>query len=478
MPVLDRYLPRSLFGRMALVLLGSILLAEVFLVLVWREQAASRDERLLREGTQSLALSLASTARFFTALPSEYRHLTLNQLRSMGGTRFFVSLNRQFLAMDDLADFERRQLVQSTVLNTLREQLGSEPQIHVNFTSQDGLRILNPDTRLRDLPPSWVEYSLTLEPLDPPILVTQIRLKDDEWLYLAAAMPMPLWPLETAYLPARERWLLALMTLLLLLTSIALARSLTRPLKQLARHARKLGQEIEQPPLSEDGPREIQEAARALNAMQRQVQRYVKDRAQTFSSISHDLKTPITRLRLRVELIEEEAQREALLRNLDELELLVKGALQCMKDTDIHENTEAVDLSGLLKSIQSELPDPSRLTLRCLAQGVYPGKPFALKRCLTNLIDNGIKYGECVHITLLEGQTGLHLSLRDEGPGIPQTYRDQVFEPYFRLPASRSKPGDGLGLGIARQIIHAHGGTLSLSNYSGGGLLIQIELPR
>lgn len=475
---IEHYLPDSLWGRMALVLLGSILLAELVLTGLWRSQAAERDERLLREGTESLALSLASTARFFTSLPSEYRHLTLNQLRSMGGTRFFVSLNREFLAMDDLKGLERRALVQDTVLTTLRQQLGSEPKIHVNFTSQDDLRILNPTTRLRDLPPSWVEYSLTLEPLDPPILVVQIRLQDDEWLYLAAAMPMPLWPLETPYLPPREWMLLALLTVLLLLTSIALARSLTRPLKQLASHARRLGQEIEQAPLNEDGPREIREAARALNAMQRQVQRYIRDRAQTFSSISHDLKTPITRLRLRAELIDDDNQRNALLRNLDELELLVKGALQCMKDTDIHENTEAVDISALLQSIQAELPDPQRLSLRCLAQGVYPGKPFALKRCLTNLIDNGIKYGEHVHITLLEGQTGLHLSLRDEGPGIPHTYRDQVFEPYFRLPASRNKPGDGLGLGIARQIIHAHGGTLSLSNYSGGGLLIQIELPR
>lgn len=470
-------LPRTMFGRMVLILLATVLAAQALVSVVWRSQVVNRDEQTLREVSRSLALSVASTARFFNALPADYRHIVLNQLRSIGGTRFFVSINSEQLQMSALTTTPRQDLVRAEVAGTVRQQLGARHDVQVIFTTADELRILNNQTRLSDLPPTWAEYSLTLHPLDPPILVTQIQLADHQWLYLAALLPMPLLPLDDSYLNPRDLLLFSLTAVLLLAAAALLSRWVARPLKRLVRAARDLGAQREAPPIPEQGPNEVREAARALNAMQRQLDRYIQDRAQLFSSISHDLKTPITRLRLRVELLDDDEQRHNLLRNLDELELLVKGALQCVKETDIHENLEPVDIALLLQQLRSDLAEPERLTV---TGGCRPlrGKPLALKRCLTNLVDNALKYGERAEITLVDQPERLFISLRDHGPGIPLHMRDRVFEPYFRLPVDhQGKPGDGLGLGIARNIIHGHGGTLTLTNHPRGGLLVKIELP-
>lgn len=470
-------LPSTMFGRMVLILFATVLAAQTLVSFVWRNQAEARDEQTLREVSRSLALSVASTARFFNALPADYRHIVLNQLRSIGGTRFFVSLNHERLTMAELPATPRQDLVRSEVAGTVRQQLGSRYDVQVLFSTPDELRILNDHTRLADLPPTWAEYSLTLHPLDPPILVTQIQLGDNQWLYLAALLPVPLLPLDSRYLLLKDLLLLGLTLVLLVAATALLARWVARPLRHLVKAARDMGAQLDAPPLPEEGPSEVREAAHALNAMQRQLQRYILDRAQLFSSISHDLKTPITRLRLRAELLDDEVQREKFLRNLEELELLVKGALQCVKETDIHENIEPVDLVALLEGMREELPEPERLTIKGAARPLR-GKSLALKRCLTNLIDNALKYGDKAQVTLVDYEHSLYIYVHDNGPGIPLNMRDKVFEPYFRLPGNPvDAPGDGLGLGIARNIIHGHGGTLTLTNHPRGGLLVKIELP-
>jgi len=158
------------------------------------------------------------------------------------------------------------------------------------------------------------------------------------------------------------------------------------------------------------------------------------------------------------------------------LELLVKGALQCVKDTDIHENIEPIDLNQLLEILAEPYLRDGRITVEGRALAPYPGKALALRRCIGNLVDNAIKYGERAHLRIIDGPEGFVLQVDDHGPGVPQQQMEQVFEPHFRLAGQQQ--GYGLGLGIARNIAHSHGGEVSLLNLREGGLRVTLCLPR
>ena len=229
-------------------------------------------------------------------------------------------------------------------------------------------------------------------------------------------------------------------------------------------------------PLDEAGGSEVVEVGRAFNSMRERISRYLTERSQLFSAISHDLRTPITRLRLRVELLEDERLQAPFERDLDELELLVKGALQCVKDIDIHENIEPVDLNNLLHGLIEPYLANAQVTLQGQALMPYAGKPLALRRCIGNLIDNALKYGQRAHLQIIDSAEAVVLYVDDEGPGVPEQRLAQVFEPHFRL--GNQQQGYGLGLGIARSLAHSHDGEVSLQNLAQGGLRVTLHLPR
>ena len=229
----------------------------------------------------------------------------------------------------------------------------------------------------------------------------------------------------------------------------------------------------------ESGTIELRRTARAFNDMQARIQRFVEDRERLFASISHDLKTPITRLKLRTELLDDDALRADFHEDLDELDVMVKGALQSVKDSAVHENVADVRIDRLVE----------RLTTPALAAGAriaidlppltVRGKPLALKRALGNLVDNGLRYGERIEIAGTADGAGVMLTIRDHGPGLPESSREEIFEPYVRLAHGReaNRDGSGLGLGIARGILREHGGDVRLDNHPQGGLVATIHLP-
>ncbi|MEN1380953.1 two-component system sensor histidine kinase GtrS, partial [Pseudomonas aeruginosa] len=426
--------------------------------------------------SRSLAYSMAASVSYFRSLPLGYRPLVLDQLRSMGGTRFFVSLNDRPLEMRALPDTPNKQAVLEIVQDVLHQRLGKEVELQVEFVSPDELRLFNGALKLDELPRSWAHYALTLEPVNPPVLVTQIRIGDSEWLYIASLMPAPYVSLEPEGLQPQQVLSIVFTSLLLLLFTGLLMHWQSRPLKRLARAARDLALGSPSAALEERGASELVEVARAFNTMHERIDRYLNERGQLFSAISHDLRTPITRLRLRVELLEDERLQEKFGRDLDELELLVKGALQCVKDTDIHENVEPVDLNLLLQHIAEPYLADGRVEVVGRAAEPYPGKPLALKRCIGNLLDNALKYGERARLSLEDGPEAVVLHVDDDGPGVPEQRLEQIFEPRFRL--SPRGQGYGLGLGIARNIAHTHGGEVSLQNRREGGLRVSLRLPR
>ncbi|KJK03833.1 histidine kinase [Pseudomonas sp. 5] len=469
-------LPRSLLGRMLLLTLLVVLLAQGLSSLIWLSQLRASQMEGLVASARSLAHSMSASVSYFRSLPLAYRPMVLDQLRSMGGTRFVVSLNDKPLDMQVMTVTPRKRAVISAVDQVLRQRLGAQIDVSVEFVSPQDLRIFNSGLKLDELPRSWAHYALTLEPVNPPVLVTQIRLGEGEWLYIASLMPEPYTSLEDEGLPRQQVWFIGLTSFFLLLFIGLLVHWQSRPLKRLARAAREMSLGADVEPVVEGGGSEVVEVGRAFNAMRERISRYLTERSQLFSAISHDLRTPITRLRLRVELLEDEQQQAKFSRDLDELEMLVKGALQCVKDTDIHENIEPVDLNHALDCLIEPYLASGRVTLQGRALALYPGKPLALRRCMGNVIDNALKYGERAHLRVLDSETGFVLQVDDEGPGVPAQRLEQVFEPHFRLAGQQQ--GYGLGLGIARNIAHSHGGELSLRNLRDGGLRVTLSLPR
>jgi len=469
-----RFMLRSLISRMLLLTIFSVIIAQVTSSFFLVNQFADSEEKTVLQNANNLAENALSTISFFKNLPLQYRHLVLEQLRDLGGSRFFVSLNNEKIKINPIADSALKKKVIATVENVLKRRISLKNKLKIEFSHPDDLHVLKNDILLKDLPPSWGAYSLIIPSVKPPILVLQIEIAKHEWLYLAAILPPPYLLIDRSFISSVQVVTLVFSTVFVLIFIYLLFYWQTKPLKQLAMAVSEMSIDLEQAPLKEEGASEIVAATRAFNRMQQKLQRYIRDREVLFRSISHDLKTPITRLRLRAELLDSEKQTTAFNHDLDDLEMLVKGALQTVKDTDIHENIQDVNIYKLLEQISSSQPDKIKIVAPNVA--LYRGKPLALKRCLSNLIDNGVKYGGQVKIYVNDSPESLQILIQDNGPGIPKEELEQIFVPYRRL--HNDQQGYGLGLGISRNIIHAHTGLLHLLNREQGGLEVIITLPR
>ncbi|MDX2319461.1 MAG: ATP-binding protein [Moritella sp.] len=472
-----RQLPSSLVSRMLLLTLLSIATAQFISTSIWYNFSKDKELEGLKNTAEGMAQNIASTATFFNSLPLQYRHIVLEQLRDFGGSRYFVSLNEVEIAIDPVENSEMKRVVLNEFQRVLGDKLGNNIVIKMEFSHPKTLHVLNNDTLLSELPRSWAHYSLTLEPLNPPVLVIQMMLAPDEWLYIAALLPAPYVSLNDNLVSNEQLFFIFLITANLMWMIYVLVRWQTKPLKNLAAAAATLSQDLDQPLLAEKGASELVIATKAFNRMHLRIKRYIDDRERLFRSISHDLKTPITRLRLRAELLNDDAKTAKFNNDLDQLEMMVKGALQCVKDTDIHENNELIDIQELLYEITEhhncheekvtfELP---KVTIH------YHGKPLAIKRCLTNLVENAIKYGDFLHLIVEQQQEHIVICLIDSGPGIPEAMLEDIFTPYTRI--AQDTEGSGLGLSIARNIASAHGGTLTLHNRENSGLKVILRLP-
>jgi signal transduction histidine kinase len=260
----------------------------------------------------------------------------------------------------------------------------------------------------------------------------------------------------------------------------AIARMTMRPLKRLAEAATELGNDIERPPLPERGATEIRQAAAAFNAMQTRIRHHIQQRAHILAAITHDLQTPLTRLRLRLEKVDDPELREKLIGDMSAMQSMVREGLDLARSMNSAEPVQPLHLDSLIDSICADAADAGQAVTVSGTTGVsLMARPVALRRCMTNLIDNAVKYGQCARVTAaVEGLFAV-IRIKDNGPGIPEGEREKVFEPFYRLENSRSREtgGSGLGLTIALNIAEQHGGTLRLSNHPAGGLEAVLMLP-
>ncbi|WP_194436741.1 ATP-binding protein [Vibrio fluminensis] len=470
-------LGNSLAMRTSLFLLCVIIIAQFLAGLIWYQHSSDKDEQGLKTTVNSLALSAASTISFFQTLPPEYRHLVLNQLRNMGGTRFFVSLNNHQIPVAPLPESNRKAMVINEVEQVLHNELQDAPDIQVEFTRRDKLKVFNKELPIDELPMLWGHYSLSYGDLNPPILVIQVKVDQQAWFYLAAVLPAPYINLETSYFDIREWFTMLLSALLLLICTWFVVQREIRPIRQLAKAATLMSSRLKVPEVKEEGSAELRAAVHAFNKMNRRIDSHIKDREMLFGAISHDLKTPIACLKLRAEMLNDETERERFSRIANDLDLMVKGALQCIKETDIHEDIEPIDLNQLVTHIASAIdPNGDKITVHNHNVDYYAGKPLAIKRCIQNLVDNAIKYGHKADIHLTESIDSVTISVQDHGTSLDSATLDKLTQPYYR--GSNDQEGNGLGLTISQSIAKAHGGQLSLEMSNRGGLIATLAFPR
>ncbi len=303
-----------------------------------------------------------------------------------------------------------------------------------------------------------------------------VRLQDGQWVRFIGGRE-----LAPPALPG-ELLLRLAVTLLIVIGVVLLAvRQATQPLKQLAHAADTLGRDLDAPALAEVGPLETRRAAQAFNRMQARIKRLVGERSRALAAVSHDLRTPLTRLRLRAELVEDDKLRDQMAADLDAMAAMLDATLDYLRGLQSSEAVRPIDINALLASMSEDaLVLGRQISIEGQALAPYSGRLSGLRRALQNLIDNAIKYGAGAHLRVQDDASELRIMVEDAGPGIAPLELARVTEPYYRPDASRNSAtgGVGLGLSIAKDIALLHGGDLVLANRAQGGLCATLSLPR
>jgi signal transduction histidine kinase len=345
------------------------------------------------------------------------------------------------------------------------------PETHLLYVS---LHLVPMPLRLRPQ-----EIVIRGGPPDPMIAIG-LRMPNGGWLDVVEPVPSVRILAGPTFLAA-----FALMTIAAALLTLWAVRRLTAPVRTLAAAAEALGRDVNSPPLPEGGPLEVATAASAFNTMAARIRRFVQDRTEMLTAIGHDLRTPITRLKLRAEFMEDEEQRRKMLADLEELEAMVSATLAFGRDAKSTEPVVALDLAELLRTVLDEAADArpdaaDRLTYEGPAHLTVRARPLSMKRAFANLVSNALNYGGSASVHLLPPVQGIvTVTVEDDGPGIPPQELERVFEPFHRGEPSRSREtgGVGLGLPIARNILRAHGGDVVLANRPRGGVRATVTLP-
>jgi len=454
-----RFVPDTVVGRTALVLVAALALSLAAALAVF---AVHRSEALMAQGVRNAAERVAGLAHLLEQENAGERALRLRSMETFG----------------------------------FRAGWGSEPLVGEAGEDEAGLSVAMGGELRRRLPNQEVRVSTRPSPQPPgfgqvvgpgpgpglrrtgfgPALRISVRLGDSSWLNVFAPLdpPEPLW---------RPHFLVPVLLSVLMVAAVALlaVRRATRPFATFAAAAERLGVDVAAPGLAEAGPREVRRAAHAFNVMQRRIRRFVDDRTQMLAAISHDLRTPITRLKLRAEFVEDDAERIRMLADLDEMEKMIAATLAFARDDAAHEDRRPTDVAALVQGLVDDLAATgARASYAGLDRLVLAARPMALKRAVANLLDNAVKYGHGARAALAEGEDGdVRLVVDDDGPGIPEADRERVFSPFVRLETSRSRDtgGTGLGLSVARAAIRAHGGDIRLDNRPEGGLRVIVTLP-
>jgi signal transduction histidine kinase len=470
---MTRWLPRSLFSRMVLILVTGLVLAQAAsLAIYWRD----RDEFMQRALGMRSVQRIADILRVLDSTAPEERKRIISVVNS---PQLRVALD--VAPMETAGNAESEDQAQSFA-RALRRSLGEERPLSVTVTDAPFLRGPPAGGYGPGMKGGMGSGGMGAGPMAGGFafaglsFVAQTPLADGTLVTFDSRQTR-----DAIGAPYRLMLSLGLLLGAIVVLTLLAVRWVTKPLETLAVAAERLGEDIRRPPLDENGPVEASRAARAFNTMQRELVKFIDDRTRILAAMSHDLKTPITRLRLRAELLDDAPLRARFEADLDEMQAMVSRTLEVMRGLEKESKRVPVDVMALLHSLQDDMRVfGAEVEVEGAALTPYPGSPEALKRCLQNVIENAIKYGSSARVVVVDHAHELEIRIRDRGPGIPPAQLERVFEPFYRLEVSRNREsgGTGLGLTIARNLARAHGGELSLHNLGEGGLEAVLTLPR
>jgi signal transduction histidine kinase len=464
-----KLLPASLFGRTMLVVVAGLVVAQLGSMAI---HLFDRGSSVFRLASLQIAAQIAQTVRILNRLPPAERGKVVQEV---SGPHLRVTLsNREVTVASGFTEHDRYEV---EFTEEVQRQIGAPWPIRVD---------INPHPRTEGRPSGatagpfelWMARHFYFLLPEPFAIVVQVVMEDGTVAVFDVNVPQePLSRFE-ALVP-----LILLLMLVCFSLSGFLVRMITGSLDRLALAADAIGRNPQAPdaPLAGSGPSEIRRVIVAFNRMQARVRDYLVERGRLLVAISHDLKTPLTRLRLRAEMLSDGELRARMLRDLEEMQTMVGTTLDFFRTTGGEAQRQPVDVGALIESLCEDRRETGQAVgVRGAANGPYRADPHALRRCLENLVENAVRYGGGAEIELEDTPERLRILVTDRGPGIPEAELERVFEPFYRLDASRNMDsgGTGLGLSIARNIARWHGGDVTLRNGNGGGLIAALVLPR
>ena len=478
---MSRFLPKSLFGQTILILLVGLVISHAVGAWIY---AGAREQAVRAIGGFAAAQRVANLSHLVEDAPADWRPRLVTALSD---PTFRVALTAQAPALPPSDAEGAAQAVEDYV----RQQLPEMPnrQVHATVLTApngppgvpfDGPPYRGPGPMGRGMGgmmhqmmgPGYAGFG--------PFggwrgLQVAVQLSDGQWLSFATALPQGAPSVSWQFIIS-----MALMGAIVLAVSVWAVRRVTAPLGVLSAAADRLGRDVAAEPLAETGTVEMQRAARAFNRMQERLRRLIESRTQMLAALSHDLRTPLTLLRLRTEEVADAAERDKMLATIGEMDEMIGSTLAFARDEVRAEPRRKVDIAALLGSVVDDMADAGMpATMTAAAPTIHDCQPNALKRAITNLLDNAVKYGTCARAAIANAGDGIEIIIDDDGPGIPEAELAKVFQPFYRVEDSRSRDtgGTGLGLAIAQSIVQVQGGELTLANRLGGGLRATIKLP-
>lgn len=459
-------MPRSQAGRTIAVLIAGLVITHVVTLIVFSEH---RAESLTRAEQQHISQHIASIADIVQSVPEQWRNRVV---RSSDDHAFRVYMTSNEGGLDSRQGVMRSSALSELLSRQVRAAI-SEP---ISVEIQD---VTAPSQMSgRNQPGNWLREQFGRlifgHDRDQAVFVS-IPLSSDERLNFSTVMPL-------AYAPGWERTLAMLGSffVVVLLLSLWAVRKLSTPLETFAAAVTAFAHNVNAPALPETGPTEVRDASSAFNDMQRQIRKLLENRTQMLVAISHDLRTPLTTVRLRAENVTDPKLRSKMLAALGDMEAMLSSALAFAREGSESEESCITDVGSLVEAICEDLSDTGhRVTCVVDEEILSLCRPLALKRALTNLISNAVRYGQRADVHVKASGNACEIMIDDKGPGIPEPEFERVFLPFYRLETSRSRDtgGVGLGMAIAQAIIDAHGGSIRLRNRAEGGLRVQVGLP-